>query len=266
MSYLQKYIKEHNINKKKFNYFTIKELINLCLLNENDLNNKLNELLKNDNDYNKNNYIEKYYDDYDVYNFDEDKDEDEYNNIDGDIIIYGDYEGEYEYLYEIMMVFDCIILDDIDIYDYIKNYLYNIPLIKLNYYMNKINNYLDYYGYDKNNDKEKEGLINYIKFIFKEDEKDFLNKLQNINKKEIFKKYDELEFYINKIQNYLKEINKSFEKTYLRNNTKDFYCPYIFWEDELIPSINYKINNSLNDLNKLIQELNEENNKLKNNK
>lgn len=259
MSYLQKYIKEHNINKKKFNYFTIKELINLCLLNENDLNNKLNELLKNNNDYNKNNYIEKYYDDYDVYNSDEDEDDD----VDDDINIYGDYEGEYEYLYEIMMIFNCVILDDIDIYDYIKNYLYNIPLIKLNYYMNKINNYLDNYGYDKNNNKNKEALINYIKFIFKEDERDFLNKLQNINKKEIFKKYDELEFYINKIQNYLKEINKSFQDSYLRNNKKDFYYPYIFWEDELIPSINYKINNSLNDLNKLIQELNEENNKLK---
>lgn len=156
MSYLQKYIKEHNIDKKKFNYFTIKELINLCLLNENDLNNKLNELLKNDNDYNKNNYIEKYYDDYDK----DDYDEDEYDDNEDNINIYGDYEGEYEYLYEIMMIFNCSLLDDIDVYDYIKNYLYNIPLKKLNYYIYKIDTYLDLYGFDKNNDKSKEALIN----------------------------------------------------------------------------------------------------------
>jgi len=175
MSYLQKYIKEHNIDKKKFNYFTIKELINLCLLNENDLNNKLDKLL---NDYNKNDYIEKYYED--------DYDEDEYDDNEDNINIYGDYEGEYEYLYEIMMIFNCSLLDDIDIYDYIKNYLYNITLKKLNYYINKIDTYLDDYGFNKNDNKSKEALINYIKFIFKEDEKKFLNKLQDTNKKEIY--------------------------------------------------------------------------------
>ena len=231
------YFKINNIQVKDFENCKIKNFTYLFHLNNNELDKIFNEYIN----YNKKDNYNK---------------EDNYNQIINTIISKIELNINKNidlYDYDIIEKLFCI--EEADLINGYWYFEYFINLTIKQYA--EVCEFTNYYTNDSC-DGGVDAIKSYIHYITNRSKE-----IKGQGKDNILEQYNTVKDYCYDCFDYLEDINGRFSYTDTKiDGLIDFYGPYTFWEDELIPELEENINNSFYNLKQSIIKLLDENKKL----